>query len=304
MAVIQDPQGAWFLVWQPNQHIGRRARQRARARCAGTSSARPTSTARPRSTASCSAGPRARWRAARCPTWSSANGDHSNGGIRPPMPPGTPPFWLVYFATDDIDATLAKVSELGGNVLVGNTDIGIARIAVGQDPQGAVFALYDGQPRRLSRSAPAGVLPTARRARPATVRHTRPVRRRRIMTVALTALAPRRRGLRGSVEATGITAPPPRRPPPLRRRYRRLHPQVVEPVAGAAARIEPPRRRRTAGVSVEPARAVVAAPAAVGDRHPPAAGPERDDAPPPTRRRSPPTAWRWPRSARPPPCRR
>ena len=69
---------------------------------------------------------------------------NSNGGIRPPAPPGTPPFWLVYFATDDIDATLATVSELGGNVLVGSTDIGVAKIAVAQDPQGAVFALYSG----------------------------------------------------------------------------------------------------------------------------------------------------------------
>jgi hypothetical protein len=60
------------------------------------------------------------------------------------MPEGTPPFWMVYFATEDLDAALAKVSDLGGNVLVGNTDIGVARIAVAQDPQGAVFALYAG----------------------------------------------------------------------------------------------------------------------------------------------------------------
>jgi predicted enzyme related to lactoylglutathione lyase len=51
----------------------------------------------------------------------------------------------VYFASSDLDASLAKVSELGGNVLVGNTDIGIAKIAVAQDPQGAVFALYEGR---------------------------------------------------------------------------------------------------------------------------------------------------------------
>jgi len=70
--------------------------------------------------------------------------NHSNGGIRPPAPPGAPPFWLVYLATGDIDATLAKVSELGGATLVGCMDIGIAKIAVVRDPQGAVFALYDG----------------------------------------------------------------------------------------------------------------------------------------------------------------
>ena len=38
---------------------------------------------------------------------------------------------MIYFATEDLDATLAKVSELGGNVLMGNTDIGVARIAGG-----------------------------------------------------------------------------------------------------------------------------------------------------------------------------
>jgi len=70
--------------------------------------------------------------------------DRSNGGIRPTMPPDSPPFWLAYFAVEDLDAALAKVGELGGNVILGSTDIGMAKIAVVQDPQGAVFALYDG----------------------------------------------------------------------------------------------------------------------------------------------------------------
>ena len=61
------------------------------------------------------------------------------------MPPGTPPFWLVYFASEEIETSLAKVAELGGSVLAPATDIGIAKIAVAQDPQGAVFALYDGR---------------------------------------------------------------------------------------------------------------------------------------------------------------
>ena len=58
--------------------------------------------------------------------------------------PEAPPFWLVYFACEDIDASLAKVSELGGSALGPAIDIGIAKIGVAQDPQGAVFALYAG----------------------------------------------------------------------------------------------------------------------------------------------------------------
>ena len=37
-----------------------------------------------------------------------------------------------------------RVSELGGAVHAGPIDIQMARIAVVADPQGAVFALYDG----------------------------------------------------------------------------------------------------------------------------------------------------------------
>jgi uncharacterized protein len=61
------------------------------------------------------------------------------------MPPGTPPHWLVYFGTDDIEASSRRASELGGSELVAPTDIGVGKIAVAQDPQGAVFALYSGQ---------------------------------------------------------------------------------------------------------------------------------------------------------------
>ena len=74
-----------------------------------------------------------------------SNAGHSNGGIHPAMPPGTPPHWLAYFGTDDIDASVAKVAELGGTALSGVMDIGVGKIAPIQDPQGAVFALYSGQ---------------------------------------------------------------------------------------------------------------------------------------------------------------
>ena len=42
-----------------------------------------------------------------------------NGGIRPAQGP-EPSYWLNYFGTEDIDAGLAKVSELGGSQIDGS----------------------------------------------------------------------------------------------------------------------------------------------------------------------------------------
>jgi len=66
------------------------------------------------------------------------------GGIMP-MPPnvpaGTPSHWQSYFASADVDGTAAKATSLGGTVLVPPVDIpGTGRFAVIQDPQGAIFA--------------------------------------------------------------------------------------------------------------------------------------------------------------------
>ncbi len=144
MAVVQDPQGAYFLLWQPNQHIGAGLVNAPGSLCWNELGS-------PDLEASASFyGQLLGWKTAPMegaePPYlviQAADG-HANGGIRPPAPPGTPPSWMVYFATGDLDAALAKTSELGGRVLVGATDIGVARIAVVQDPQGAVFALYAG----------------------------------------------------------------------------------------------------------------------------------------------------------------
>jgi predicted enzyme related to lactoylglutathione lyase len=59
-------------------------------------------------------------------------------------PPGVPPYWLVHIGCEDIDASLAKVEELGGTKIAGPIDIHMAKIGIVQDPQGAVFALYAG----------------------------------------------------------------------------------------------------------------------------------------------------------------
>ena len=63
------------------------------------------------------------------------------GGTMPPQAPGVPNHWHVYFAVTDADATAAKVTELGGTVLVPPFDTPVGRIAVVSDPQGAVFSI-------------------------------------------------------------------------------------------------------------------------------------------------------------------
>jgi uncharacterized protein len=57
------------------------------------------------------------------------------------QPEGTPPSWGVVFAVDDADAKAARATELGGQVLVEPFDAPPVRMAVISDPQGAVFSV-------------------------------------------------------------------------------------------------------------------------------------------------------------------
>lgn len=64
------------------------------------------------------------------------------GGMAPMddnIPAEVPPHWRVYFAVGDADATVAKVTELGGSVVVPPMDIPQGRFAMLTDPQGAAF---------------------------------------------------------------------------------------------------------------------------------------------------------------------
>jgi uncharacterized protein len=53
--------------------------------------------------------------------------------------PDTPPHWSAIFATDDADAAAAKATELGGQVIVPPFDAPWVRMTVLADPQGATF---------------------------------------------------------------------------------------------------------------------------------------------------------------------
>ena len=63
-------------------------------------------------------------------------------------PPGTPGHWMVYFHVADCKASAAKATQLGASTIMAADLIkDVGTIAVLADPQGAVFALYQGLPR-------------------------------------------------------------------------------------------------------------------------------------------------------------
>ncbi|MEY4581271.1 MAG: hypothetical protein RL701_5974 [Pseudomonadota bacterium] len=68
-------------------------------------------------------------------------------GLRPRGPnESAPAAWLVYFGTDSVDETAAKVSAAGGQVAVPAMDVmDFGRMAVCADPAGAVFGLWQGK---------------------------------------------------------------------------------------------------------------------------------------------------------------
>jgi uncharacterized protein len=67
-----------------------------------------------------------------------------NGGMRPPQD-GEPTHWLVYFTVASVDETVAAIREAGGTVIAGPMDTPVGRVAAVGDPQGAVFALFEGE---------------------------------------------------------------------------------------------------------------------------------------------------------------
>ncbi len=58
-------------------------------------------------------------------------------------PPEIPAHWMVYFAVEDCEASAALVDDLGGAVAIPPFDGQSGRIAVADDPQGAVFSIIE-----------------------------------------------------------------------------------------------------------------------------------------------------------------
>ena len=57
------------------------------------------------------------------------------------LPEGVPAHWAVYFGVEDADATLARIAELGGSVIMPAEDTPYGRLAQAADPTGAQFMI-------------------------------------------------------------------------------------------------------------------------------------------------------------------
>jgi uncharacterized protein len=73
--------------------------------------------------------------------WSIYNGDRLNGGLMREEPAA----WLVYFGSESVADDAGRINDLGGRVIVPPTEVPSGRFIVAQDPQGAFFALLDGE---------------------------------------------------------------------------------------------------------------------------------------------------------------
>ena len=143
-AVLADPTGAVFSVWQARAFAGAARRDETGALCWIELRTRDTAAAQAFYTEvfgwSVNAGEGY--------TQFGLEGADFGGmmAMGPDFPEGIPPHWALYFGVDDVDASAAKATELGGMVHVPGTDIpGTGRFAVLTDPQGGAFAIYTPQ---------------------------------------------------------------------------------------------------------------------------------------------------------------
>lgn len=162
MAVVADPEGARFCVWQANKNFGAAVvNEHGALNFNGLATRDPAAAERFYNAVF-------GWEILPLPSGSMwtlpGYGDHleeATPGLRENMkqmgaPDGfvdvvaainpiaaddteTPAHWTVTFGVDNADETAAKAAEVGGEVVAGPDDAPWTRIAVLKDPQGATF---------------------------------------------------------------------------------------------------------------------------------------------------------------------
>jgi predicted enzyme related to lactoylglutathione lyase len=76
--------------------------------------------------------------------WVCFNGDRTNGGLMKTPAEGMPSVWYPYFAVENVDAAKERIESGGGRSMVGPQEVPQGRFVVASDPQGAMFAVFEG----------------------------------------------------------------------------------------------------------------------------------------------------------------
>ncbi len=146
MAVLQDPTGAVFCLWQSKAHIGAKILNEPGALCWSELTTRDTKTAESFYTSLFG------WTAKHAApgavmeyTEFQLQGKSSVGMLAMPanMPPAVPSYWMPYFQVADCDASTTQAKQLGASAMVGPQDIPkTGRFTILKDLQGAFFAVF------------------------------------------------------------------------------------------------------------------------------------------------------------------
>ena len=151
MAVIQDPQGAVFNIWQPKEQIGVGVKSEIGA--VGWTEYLTKDREMPKAFYT------------KIFPFTALDEKMANGqdytvmklsdeyvaGVLPmndEQMKGVPCQWCLYFMVDDIEASIAKAKAKGGDAFLEKTDIQHVFIAGIKDPQGAAFMLMEPKPRQ------------------------------------------------------------------------------------------------------------------------------------------------------------
>jgi hypothetical protein len=143
MAVVKDPTGATFSIWQPRKNTGIGIQNEPGDFCWGQLNTDDTAKGEAYYTALFGWGAKTGTGGGMTYTEFHRGGIPFGGMMAMPPDAAAPPHWLAYFAVEDPDATAAKAVSLGAKTYVPPTTIeGAGRFAVLADPQGATFAIY------------------------------------------------------------------------------------------------------------------------------------------------------------------
>ncbi|HEY1940473.1 MAG TPA: VOC family protein [Candidatus Angelobacter sp.] len=143
MAVIQDPTGAIFSIWQPKNSHGITISGDNSLCWADLSTPDPDRAGKFYAELF-------NWQLVKDEKDPSGyihikNGEDFIGGIPPASyrDPNAPPHWLIYFQVADVEAATAKAAELGGKILMPARKMeNVGTLSIVADPQGAVFSLF------------------------------------------------------------------------------------------------------------------------------------------------------------------